>query len=83
MYDFFKLIYHIEFFLVPIIAGFLTRAAINGKNKGPYLRALVISFVMFILSFIGVVINSPQEIRESMKTEFEKNIAVFEDSAER
>ena len=78
MYDFFKLIFHIEFFLVPIIAGFLTRAAINGKKKGPYVRALVISFVMFILSFIGVYINSAPEIRESMRVEFEKSISFGE-----
>ena len=77
-YDFFKLIYHIEFFLIPIIAGFLSHAAIKGKRKKPYVMALVCSIVMFILSFIGVYINSPPEIRDSMKTSFEKSMTFSE-----
>ena len=75
MYDFFKLIYHIEFFLIPIIAGLLSRAAIKGKKKKPYFMALTCSIIMFILSFIGVYINAPQEIRDSMKTSFEQSMS--------
>ena len=78
LYDFFKLIFHIEFFLVPISAGFLSWAAIKGKNKRPYLMALVISSVMFVLSFIGVYVNSEPEIRESMQTEFAKSLSIEE-----
>ena len=78
LYDFFKLIFHIEFFLVPIIAGFLTRAIIKGKEKRPYIIALVTSSIMFVLAFVGVYVNSAPEIRASMQAEFAKSIS-FED----
>ena len=78
LYDFFKLIFHIEFFIVPISAGFLTWAAINGKNKKPYLIAVISSTVMFILSFIGVYINSPPDIRASMRTELYRSLNIEE-----
>lgn len=78
MYDFFKLIFHIEFFLVPIIAGFLTRAIIKGKEKRPYIIALVTSGIMFVLAFVGVYVNSAPEIRESMQAEFAKSLSLGE-----
>ncbi|MBR1398042.1 MAG: hypothetical protein IJ563_11000 [Selenomonadaceae bacterium] len=78
MYDFFKLIYHIEFFLVPISFGFLSYAMINGKNKKPYVMAVISSIIMFIISFIGVYINDTPEHRESMRTSLYRTLNVDE-----
>ena len=74
MYEFFKLIYHIEFFLIPISAGFLTHAAIKGKKKKPYVMALIISTIVFILALTGAILNAPLEIRSSILTSLEKTL---------
>ena len=78
-YDFFKLVFHIECFLVPIAAGFLSWALINGKkNWRKYLWTLIFSTGVLIVSFIGVFINSPPEIRASMHDNFIKSISFEE-----
>ncbi len=79
MLDFFKLIFHLEFFIVPISAGFLSYAYINGKkSKKKFLRLLIISTGMLIISFIGIYVNSPPEIRESMRDNFVQSISFEE-----
>ena len=70
MYRFFELIFYIEFFLVPISVGFFTHALIKGKNKKPYLLAVISTTTMFILSFIGIYINGTQEKRDEIKAGF-------------
>ena len=78
-YEYFKLIFHIECFLVPIRGGFLSWAMINGKkSKKKFLMAFILSTGILIVSFIGVYINSPAEIREDMRNNFEKSIMLEE-----
>ena len=78
-YDYFKLIFHIECFVVPILGGFLSWALINGKkNSKRYLMALILSTGVLIISFIGVYINSAPEIRASMRDNFVKTITFEE-----
>ena len=78
MYEYFKLIFHIEFFLLPTSVGFLSHAAIKGKNKKPYIIAVISCAVMFIVSFIGVYVNSPQDVRDTMRMELYRNLGVDE-----
>ena len=65
LYDFFKIIFYIEFFVFPISAGLLSYAAIRGNRKKTYIIATVQSFIMLILSLFGVYINAPPEVTDS------------------
>ena len=78
MLDFFKLVFHIECFVVPITAGFLSWALIKGKPARRFLLSLIFSSGVLIISFIGVYVNSPVEIRDSMRDNFAKSIALDE-----
>ncbi|MBR1730148.1 MAG: hypothetical protein IJ728_11575 [Selenomonadaceae bacterium] len=72
MYEFFKIIFYIEFFVLPISAGFLTRALIKGKKIKPYLIAVASSSIMLVVSFIGIYLNAPPDIRASIRNKFEQ-----------
>ena len=77
MLEYFRLVMHIEIFLVPIMAGLLSWAMINDKqSKRKFLIALVLSTGVLLLSFIGVYLNSPSDIRDSMKDNFAKSISL-------
>ena len=78
-YDYFKLVFHIECFVVPILGGFLSWALINGKKSSKkFFMALLLSTGVLIVSFIGVYINSPADIRASMRDNFVKSITFEE-----
>ena len=79
MLDFFKLIFHIECFIVPISAGLLSYAYINGKkSKRKFLLTFLLSSGILLISFIGVYVNSPDEIRQSMRDNFVQSISFEE-----
>ncbi len=82
MYDFFKIIFYIEFFVFPISAGLLSYAAIRGNRKKPYVIATVQSFIMLILSLFGVYINAPPEIHESMRISIERTLSQYDSAQE-
>ena len=75
-YNFFRIIFYIEFFVFPISAGLLSYAAIKGRKKRPFVFAMVSSFIMLIVSLIGIYLNAPPEIRESMRTSLEQSFSV-------
>lgn len=77
MYEFFKIIFYIEFFVFPISAGLLTRVAIKGKKKRPFVLAMISSAVMLIISLIGIYLNAPPEIRDSMRTSLEQTFSEY------
>ena len=66
MLEFCTLILQINFFVFPISAGFLTYRKIKGKPGGRFLRMTVMSFIMIILSYTGVVVNETPERRQEI-----------------
>lgn len=63
MLEFCTLILQVNFFVFPISAGFLSYKKIKGKPAGRYFRMTVMSFIMILLSYTGVVLNETPEHR--------------------
>ena len=81
MLAFCTLILQVNFFVFPISAGFLTYKKIHGKPADRYFRMMVMSFIMILLSYTGVVLNETQEHRAEIVNNW-KNFFTIGTSAE-
>lgn len=75
--EFFKLVFEVNFFVFPISAGFLTHRKIKGKTGGRPLRMMIMSIIMLMLSFVGIVVNETPEHRVEMLHNVEKSLMDF------
>lgn len=75
--EFFRLVFEVNFFVFPISAGFLTYRKIHGKTGGRPLRMMIMSIIMLMLSFVGVVVNETPEHRVQMLHNVEKSLNDF------
>ncbi len=66
MLEFCTLILQVNFFVFPISAGILTYKKINGKPGGRFLRMMVMSFIMIIISYIGIIVNETPERKQEI-----------------
>ena len=77
MFDFFNWIFRIEFFIIPISAGLLSRAAIKGKPKKPYVIALISAFIMLLLSTFGMYINDTPERQANVRASLSQTLSTY------
>ena len=63
MLKIFRILFEIYFFVFPISAGWLTYKKINGKDAKRAWRITISSGVMLLITWFGVFINSPVEVR--------------------
>lgn len=61
MLGLFKIIFMINFFIFPISAGFLSYRKIRGRPAGRFFRMTVMSLIMLLLSWTGILLNESQE----------------------
>lgn len=81
MLAFCTLILQVNFFVLPISAGFFTYKKIHGKPADRFLRMMVMSFTMIILSYVGIVVNETPERRAEIVGNW-KTFFTVETSAE-
>ena len=80
MLAFCTLILQVNFFVFPISAGFFTYKKIHGKPADRFFRMMTMSFIMIILSYVGVVLNESLERRTEIVNNW-KNFFTIEESA--
>lgn len=73
----FRFIFEINFFVFPISAGILAYKKINGKPAGRFLRMMIMSFIMLLVSFIGVILNETVEHRQQMINHVKQSMSDF------
>ena len=66
MLKIFRILFEIYFFVFPISAGWLTYKKINGKDAKRAWRITISSGVMLLITWFGVFINSPVEVRANV-----------------
>lgn len=66
MLAFCTLILQVNFFVFPISAGFLTYRKIKGRPGGRFTRMMIMSLIMIILSYTGIVVNETPERRQEI-----------------
>ena len=66
MLTFCTIILQVNFFVLPISAGILSYKKIKGKPAGRYFRMTIMSLIMIILSYTGVVLNETPERRQEI-----------------
>lgn len=76
MLAFCTLILQVNFFVFPISAGFLAYKKIHGKPADRYFRMMVMSFVMILLSYTGVVLNESPEHRAEIVNNWKKIVTL-------
>lgn len=79
MLAFCTLILQVNFFVFPISAGFFSYKKIHGKPADKFFRMMVMSFIMILLSYIGVVLNETQERKAEILNNW-KNIFTVEET---
>ncbi len=66
MLTFCTLILQVNFFVMPISAGFWSYKKIKGKPAGRFARMTIMSLIMIMLSYTGIVLNETPERRQEI-----------------
>lgn len=61
MLDIFRFVFEVNFFVFPISAGWLTWRKLRGKTAGRPLRMMIMSLIMMLLTFFGILLNETPE----------------------